>query len=553
MILRGVTVLALSLLLSSKGYNQEVDSLLNKLASLSSDTAKISHSEMIFDRISQTNPDTAVVIAEQLYSDIIDTDAPAYYKALAALNVGRVHLRKGGYTKALEYFQRAYDIEIDESYVYMKGEILRGLGNIYFIQYQPVESMKFYKESLFYFRKINDEPQIANTYGGIANIYYEDQNYDSSLAYNLKALEIRKRLGSEMAIARSYLNTGMLYDAMDSLDLAIEYSLFVLDVAERNNALLMSTYPLKILSSVYRKKGDYASAIKYATKSLEIANSMDIIYEQKDAHSNLAMSNYEMGNYKKAYDHLYDHKTLNDSLLNEDANIRLADMRARYEKEKIEKENEILASKSALQKTRFAAILSSLALTLVFVSFFFYRNISKKKKEIELAEKDKLISESKRKLAEEQLSNSELKAQNLENELTNYAFHIIEKNNFLEEVKNEMSEIRSQVKNDDAIRHINQLGSKIYQNLMINKDREEFENQVEQVCEGFFKKLEAKHPDLTNQERRLAALLRLNLSSKDISGILNISPKSVDQTRYRLRKKMNLEKSKNLSLILNQI
>lgn len=135
----------------------------------------------------------------------------------------------------------------------------------------------------------------------------------------------------------------------------------------------------------------------------------------------------------------------------------------------------------------------------------------------------------------------------------NYALHIVEKNNFLEEVKAEMVEVRSEIKNNEALKHINKLGSKIYQNLMINKDREEFDIQVEQACEGFFKKLDIKYPSLTNQERRLSALLRLNLTSKDISGILNISPKSVDQTRYRLRKKLNIDKSKNLSSVLNQI
>ena len=116
-----------------------------------------------------------------------------------------------------------------------------------------------------------------------------------------------------------------------------------------------------------------------------------------------------------------------------------------------------------------------------------------------------------------------------------------------------MADLRMDVQSKDAIKHINKLGSRIYQNLMINKDREEFEIQVEQACEGFFKNLEHKHPDLTNQERRLAALLRLNLSSKEISGILNISPKSVDQSRYRLRKKLDLDKDINLSTFLNQI
>jgi len=532
---------------------QVLDSLLSELYSVESDTARITKSSSLLSSISQINPDTAIFVSVKLYEESKKV-VPNIYKAEAALNVGRIYMRSGGYGKSLAYLNEANTIEFNAlEYPILKGEILRGIGNIYFIQYRPDESMQYYREALEYFEQAQSEYYQGIIYGGIASIYYEDGRYDSSLYYNLKKLETLQESGSEMDKGRSYVNIGMLYDAMDSTEKAIDYSLEVLKIADRNNALLMKTYPLKVLSSVYRKQGDFRRALEFAEESLALSQKLNIIYEMKDAHSNLARTNYEMGNYKEAYDHLLNQKMLNDSLLNEDANVRLAEMRAKYETEKAEQENEILASKSALQKTRFAAISSSLVLGLVFVTFFYSRNVAKKSRELEIAEKDKLISDSKRKIVEKELQNAEMKTQHLQNELSNYALHIVEKNNFLEEVKAEMVEVRSEIKNDDALKQINKLGSKIYQNLMINKDREEFDIQVEQACEGFFKKLDIKYPNLTNQERRLSALLRLNLTSKDISGILNISPKSVDQTRYRLRKKLNIDKSKNLSSVLNQI
>lgn len=541
------------LLINVTGLKAQVlDSLITELNNVESDTSRIRLSTGLLSSISQIDPDTAIHLAIDLYQGAKGA-VPESYEAEAALNVGRIYMRSGRYALSLEYLNVANNIDFDVSaHPILKGEILRGIGNIYFIQYRPEESMQFYKEALAYFVIADSEYYQSLVYGGIASIYYEEASYDSSLYYNLKKLSTLEN-SSEMDKGRSYVNVGMLYDAMDSTDKAIDYSLKALDIAERNNALLMKTYPLKVLSSVYRKKGEYNKALNFAEESLKLSKELNIIYEMKDAHSNLALTNYELGNYKEAYDHLLDQKVLNDSLLNEDANVRLAEMRAKHETEKAEQENVILASKSELQRTRFVAISSMLSLGLVVLGFMFFRTVTERKKALELAQKDKLISDSKRKIAEKELANAEMQTKYLQNELTNYAFHIVEKNNFLEEIKSEMAEVRSEVKNDDALKQINKLGSKIYQNLMINKDREEFDIQVEQACEGFFKKLDAKYPNLTNQERRLSALLRLNLSSKDISGILNISPKSVDQTRYRLRKKLDIDKSSNLSSILNQV
>jgi len=62
-----------------------------------------------------------------------------------------------------------------------------------------------------------------------------------------------------------------------------------------------------------------------------------------------------------------------------------------------------------------------------------------------------------------------------------------------------------------------------------------------------------RFPDLSENEQRLAALIRLNLSSKEIASILNISTKSVEINRHRLRKKMRLKRKENLTEIVNKL
>ncbi|GAB5407746.1 MAG: hypothetical protein BalsKO_01110 [Balneolaceae bacterium] len=531
----------------------ENTSLLGSLESAQDDTTRIKLLIDISSTFTQTNPDSAEYYALKAF-ELSGNNSSVIHKVNAGLHLGRVYIRIGEYAKGLETFLNTLEtLEQLPDKVELKAATLRGIGNIYFIQYKYEEAISFYDEALEYFTLADNEYGKAIIYGNYANVYYETNRLNLALEYYKRQLLIYTDHGSEMDLGSTYLNMGMLYETLDSLDQAIRFSKDALEIAEKNNALVMMTYPLKVLSTVSRRLENYPQAIDYAQQSLDLATQLDIIYEMKDAHLNLASSYEGVGRYKDAYFHYKSHKELNDTLLNEDANARLAEMRAKYESEKKEQEILVLETENKLQQTRTAAISSSLGLVIALFILGVIWFAAKKRKEVALLEKDAIIAKSEEKLAKEELENSKLREENLQKDLTNYALHIVEKNDFLEGLKSEMAEVRSSIKSEEALKHINSLGSKIYRNMMLNKDREEFELQVEQACEGFLRNLERKYPELTSQEKRLAALLRLNLSSKEISGIMSISPKSVDQGRYRLRKKLLLKKSKSLSTFLNQV
>ena len=77
--------------------------------------------------------------------------------------------------------------------------------------------------------------------------------------------------------------------------------------------------------------------------------------------------------------------------------------------------------------------------------------------------------------------------------------------------------------------------------------------QIEDVHKDFNMKLKTSFPNLTDLEKRLAVLIRLNLSNKEIASLLNISAKSVEIARYRLKKKLMLDKNSNLKNFINNI
>ena len=139
--------------------------------------------------------------------------------------------------------------------------------------------------------------------------------------------------------------------------------------------------------------------------------------------------------------------------------------------------------------------------------------------------------------------NNEKLRQDIDNknrELSISTMSLIKKNEFLNSIKKELQNI------DDAnnIKHVIKI---IDRNLNNNDDWHVFEEAFNNADKDFLKKIKQAHPSLTSNDLRLCTYLRLNLSSKEIAPLLNISARSVEVKRYRLRKKMNLPHESSLT------
>ena len=86
--------------------------------------------------------------------------------------------------------------------------------------------------------------------------------------------------------------------------------------------------------------------------------------------------------------------------------------------------------------------------------------------------------------------------------------------------------------------------------MTFSKEIDEYYGQIEQIHKDFQIKLEDRFPGMTDHEKRLATLLRLNFSSKEIATFMNITSKSVEIARYRLRKKLQIKPGENMTQFL---
>ena len=138
-------------------------------------------------------------------------------------------------------------------------------------------------------------------------------------------------------------------------------------------------------------------------------------------------------------------------------------------------------------------------------------------------------------------------------ELANQTMGIIQKNKFLMRLKSELQRVQKSTSDENLKSRLASLNRKINKEIDNKQQNQVFEIYFDEVHDEFYERLKEKFPDLSPRDMRLSAYIRMNLSSKEIAALLNISDRGVEIGRYRLRKKLNLSRDKSLSTFLSNI
>jgi hypothetical protein len=130
-------------------------------------------------------------------------------------------------------------------------------------------------------------------------------------------------------------------------------------------------------------------------------------------------------------------------------------------------------------------------------------------------------------------------------ELTAAAVHLMNKNVVLNDLKGKIAGAGEQ--------DLQMVIRQIDQNLNLDHDWQNFSKHFEEVHPDFFRKLKENYPLLTHNEERLCAYLRINMNTKEISQMLNVTIAAVDKGRNRLRKKLEIDPEVNLNEFFAQM
>ncbi|MFL0354698.1 tetratricopeptide repeat protein [Xanthomarina sp. GH4-25] len=469
-------------------------------------------------------------------------------------NIAALYRQKGNYHEALDYYfkalpiYRAYGLEKETS------DALNGIGLLYKDLEDYTNALSYLQEA-YDIRKVIKNPRlIASSINNIATIYYETEDYEQAETNYLKYLDFAEKLNDKRALAGTYSNLGNIYARKSQLKEAIAYysnsnELFQ-SIGDTDNTALT----LLNLGGLQYKQKNYKEANYYYKEALVNAENSKSMPYRVDAYKGLTDSYHKLKDYTKSYTNFQFYTITRDSLFNKDLSEKVAFYQERYEAEKKAKEIQILKTETIKKDKDVAlfklyrnwAVLFSLLTIITLVLLYNRYKIRQKSFQLKeaLLTKEKIASELEAELQKKEL---ELKAV----ELSSLTMSSLQKNKLLEDLDDKIKEFNdSESSKSNFIKELNDI---VKQGLNFDDNWSTFQKHFNNVHPNFFKTLNTEFPNLTNNDLKACAYMRMNLSTKEVSILTNVTPKSVKMSRYRLKKKLNLGKDDDLKNFLFEI
>lgn len=303
----------------------------------------------------------------------------------------------------------------------------------------------------------------------------------------------------------------------------------------------------------------YPEALQALKKALNIANSIGA--------KELICDNYEysswvynaMGNYKEAYQRLNELYNLSREI--QSANkLRTVEQDILYKKyQKQQQANETKQQKYEVEILKRNITLLIFLLVMITAISFFYYYWAKKKKNIDLINARYKLEQSEHELAEQKVKLQQLELNNIHTELddsrketTDLAVFLKSRNELLDKIRNMIKE-GYKMEPNEQVAHLKKINAFISQYQAGDKTNDALLLNIEEKNQAFQNRLLLRHPKLTQGEKHLATLLRVNLSTKEIAMLTGNIPKTINMNRYRLRKALELPVDQDLTAYLQSI
>lgn len=439
------------------------------------------------------------------------------YSAKGLINKG-----KGDYKIAIEEILKAIKIykDIDEpeevAYnMHLLGDTESRLGNFN-------KSIEYHLEGLQIFESSKEDLWVSTVLMCLGNENLGLEDYKNAEEYYLKSLSISKKLNDFYGQQVTINNLSKVYLLLGKYDEALSFAKESAKLVEytKDEAKILENQIA--IGNIYQFSGKSRKAIEYFDKVIPIADSLGIKLLLSDAYLYRSDTYLDLRDYQMAMEDYKRHITVKDSIFNAEKSQQIEELRTIYETEKKEQqialqEKEITVLEQKAEISTLQKIVLGIGLLLSLIGFYAVRQKMKRNK----VEKEKVDAELEFK----------------KKELTTHALNLARKNETLENLKTKALELR---KSENSGTGYNQLIRTINFDLQDDNNWGNFSRYFEEVHKDFNSSIKQKYPDVTSNELRLLALLKMNLSSKEIANILNISPEGIKKARYRLRKKLNI-------------
>ncbi|NJN26455.1 MAG: tetratricopeptide repeat protein [Cyclobacteriaceae bacterium] len=437
--------------------------------------------------------------------------------------MGNIYLFKGSFQIALENSLKGLKILETLNKPIRKADALNHLAAIEFYLENFERSISHNKEALAIYREHNDlyyESQVLNDIG---NAYFYLKDFSEARTYLKMAVTLAEKMDAKDIMGTALNNLGKVSRESGAFQQAVADAEKALKIHETSGSKSKVIESLNDLGKTYNAMGRPAKAIDYFDRALALSKEIGTKDNLRINYFDRSASFELLRDYERALLDFKQYKAAEDSIFNTKKSQQIEELRTIYETEKKEKEialqqSEIalLQKKDELNTLHKTLLIVGFTLVIVmFAGFYYVYSLKAKQEKLERAQLDAALDYKKK-------------------ELISHALHLANKQEVLEDLK---GKVESMKMDGGTFQDFNKIIRQIDYNLENATNWEHFIRQFEEVHQDFNQKVKSQFPEVTSNDLRLMALMKMNLSSKEIASILNISMEAIKKARYRLRKK----------------
>ncbi len=514
-----------------------------------SDSLKVEKLLSLSNHVFISDIEKARTIATKALS-IVQRNTEIYNTTLQKASIynhyGVFHAKQGNYDEALTNHFKALELRERLNDSIGIGRSFHNIAMIFRHQ-KDYEKAKSYFSKAYRIREaIGDSTRLAITSNMYGVTYYYNRQNDSALYYYEKA---RDYYSDKLGKAKVNDNIATLYYTQGDYEKAIPIYQESLRIFSEAKHISMLCNTSGHLAKIYSDFGNHSLAVEYATQAIELAKSQRYkthIYRNYQLRSFIQE---RANNHKEALADYKLYKVYLDSVNNIQKAKRTTALELNYQfqKEKLAdslqfaNEKQAVELKAEAEKGKNSLFLALLVIALVGVVLLIVALLTRRKLNRARLNKEQL---------EKALLDEKLKV------TTYQAKQVVADNKMRLQFKEEFLEKLKKVK-----QHANAVDTSDFQSLIADLQSQistegKFDmigENMEQLDKAFDEKLRTSYPDLTKAEREVCALMRMNLSIKEIMTIRNVSVGSIKSSRHRIRKKMGLTREQELEQFISEL
>ena len=447
-------------------------------------------------------------------------------------DLSRLHRGENQYELAFTYITEAIKLLEEHGSPRLLPFLYNVLGITHSALGNREQAATAYEQSLKYILEEGDEEGVASFYNNMAALWCEEEGaLDTTLYYTHKGLELARAGGYTYFIAALLANKGQALFTAGAPAEALEYFKESMEYIHQIGSPHMEVDVSHRIGRAHKALGNFGEARQAQQRTLEIAKELQSPSFQSDALLALAAMDSLENKHEDFIRHYVQGIKLRDSIWNRENRSRIAELQIIHETEQKELEIEQLRQQDKVRQLRMTSIMaasgSGLMILLIVILY--------------LGKRQKLIRQ--KYVMQQQQAADRLEANR--RELTGKALSLAKSDQLITKIKKDLHTFIDNTDGDkkDDLRSLLSLLKAKDNSRQLWKD---FENRFDELNEGFINRLTGRYPSLSPAEVRLCAMLRLQLSTKEIAEMIRRSTRTIENTRNSIRKKMKLQPCDNL-------